>query len=222
VGAAVRRAIGREFPSADDGGQMRLVARVVERYINKGILPTDAAQPGVTFRGLEQKLETRFAFTCAGREMRVNFTGTADRVDSLPGGVLRVVDYKTGRIGAGALMMEFRDVDSLFHGEARGAGSAAVQTLLYAMMLSRSTDSDAQPAIYAVRHMHEKGYSPLLLDRTTGFSVMRYSDYAATFEGALASALGGLFDPTVPFSQCEDEVQCRYCDFRHICVRGFR
>jgi hypothetical protein len=223
VGEAVRRAIEKEFLSEGGaqsyGGQLQLVARVVERYINKGILAFDATQPGIRFEGLERELKGNFTFPVAGREQTAYFTGTADRVDRLPGGLLRVVDYKTGRIGAGSLVMEFRDIDSLFYGDARAVGGVAVQTLLYSMMLSRAAGQDVQPAVYAVRHMHEAGYSPLFLDRTAEAPVLRYSDYAPQFEQVLGEVLGTMFDPAVPFAQCEDEVQCPYCDFRSICGR---
>ena len=38
--------------------------------------------------------------------------------------------------------------------------------------------------------------------------------------GLLRETLAEMFDPAIPFRQCEDaEHTCRYCDFREICKR---
>ena len=47
-----------------------------------------------------------------------------------------------------------------------------------------------------------------------------YADYAAAFERLLRETLEELYNPEIPFAQCEDEATCAYCDFKAICRRG--
>ncbi|MDE5730218.1 MAG: PD-(D/E)XK nuclease family protein [Alistipes sp.] len=196
-------------------GNLLLVRDIVARYLRNGILPYDAEHDRFTIEGLERRIGHEFAFESAGRRLRVLFQGIADRIDRLPDGVLRVVDYKTGEPH-----LEFRGVAALFEGEAKQRQSNILQTLLYAMMLSYSCGCDAEPALFYVRAMNRPDYSPLLVDRERDRTGGRYSEYREEFEGMLARTLSELFDPAVPFRQCDDaEHTCRYCDFREICRR---
>jgi len=53
-----------------------------------------------------------------------------------------------------------------------------------------------------------------------GRTGVRYSEYREPFERLLRETLAEMFDPAIPFRQCEDaEHTCRYCDFREICKR---
>ena len=196
-------------------GNLLLVRDIVVRYLRNGILPYDAAHDRFTVEGLERRIGYEFAFESGGRRLRVLFEGIADRIDRLPDGALRVVDYKTGEPH-----LEFRGVAALFEGEAKQRQANILQTLLYAMMLAGSCASDAEPALYYVRAMNRPDYSPQLIDRERGRTGGRYSEYREEFETMLRRTLAELFDPTVPFRQCDDaEHTCRYCDFREICRR---
>lgn len=196
-------------------GNLLLVKDIVVRYLRNGILPYDAEHDRFAIEGLERKVGHEFAFESAGRRLRVLFEGIADRIDRLPDGALRVVDYKTGEPH-----LEFRGVAALFEGEARDRQSNILQTLLYAMMLFYSCACDAEPALYYVRAMNRPDYAPQLVDRERGRTGGRYSEYREEFEAMLGRTLSELFDPAVPFRQCDDaEHTCRYCDFREICRR---
>ena len=88
------------------------------------------------------------------------------------------------------------------------------------MMLSRTNACDVQPALYYVRQIHTDGYAPQLVDTQTGDADVSYQAYAEEFERLLRETLEELYDPTVPFTQCEDEKSCAYCDFKELCRRG--
>ncbi len=200
-------AAGEEVP-----GSVLLVRDTVCRYIRGSILPYDAAQSGFSIQALEQEVEAPFSFSLGEGTARVRFGGMADRIDSLDNGLLRVVDYKTGK---GTL--PFGDIPALFSVRSAERRPAAFQTLLYSLALSRQTGRDIQPALYYVREMNRADYSPLLREKNT--PLLRYSDYAEGFEEELSAALSGLFDTTIPFSPCEDTSTCRYCDYKEICRR---
>lgn len=220
VAAAVERAINENYlrderaTTADYTGNLLLVKDIVTRYLRGGVMPYDAAHDDFTVAGLEEKVGYGFAFPTPDGERVIRFAGIADRIDRLPDGALRVVDYKTG-----APHLEFAGVESLFRGEGKQRLSNILQTLLYAMMLSHSRGVDAEPALYYVRAMNRPDYSPQLDDRETGVRGGRYSLYRERFEELLRETLAELFDPAVPFRQCADADTCKFCDFNVICKR---
>ncbi len=220
IAAAVEAAINENYlqdPAAttdDYTGNLLLVKDIVTRYLRGGVMPYDAAHDGFTVTGLEQEVAYGFDFTAAGRPLCMKFAGIADRIDALDDGTLRVVDYKTG-----APHLEFAGVESLFRGEGKQRLSNILQTLLYAMMLYRTRGVDAEPALYYVRAMNRPDYLPTLDDRETGVRGGRYTLYAERFEELVRQTLAELYDPSVPFRQCEDADTCKFCDFNVICKR---
>ena len=110
-----------------------LVKDIVIRDIRGGVLPYDAAHDDFTVEGLEERIGQDFAFESAGESLRVVFGGLADRIDRLPDGTLRVVDYKTGEPH-----LDFQGVEALFRGEAKQCLIHILQMLLYSMMLFHS------------------------------------------------------------------------------------
>lgn len=220
VAAAVERAINDNYlqderaTAEDYTGNLLLVKDIVVRYLRGGVMPYDAVHDDFTVVGLEQKVAYPFAFRAAGRDLRMKFAGIADRIDRLGDGTLRVVDYKTG-----AAHLEFDGLESLFRGQGKQRLSNIVQTLLYAMMLRHTRGTDVEPALYYVRNMNRPDYSPQLLDRQTGVCGARYSFYEQAFEELVGATLAEMYDPSVPFRQCEDPDTCRFCDFNLICKR---
>lgn len=218
VKAAVQRAINEEYlrdegaGEEEYGGNLILVRDVVAKYVNSCILPYDASQTGFVMRGLEVPVSCPFGFEEGNREHTVVFAGKSDRIDLLADGLLRVVDYKTGK-----RHIRFKDLESLFFGDIRERSAAVLQTLLYSLMLTRSEKCDVQPALYYVRNMQEPDFSPLLLEGNT--PVVRFSEYRAEFEGLLRRVLIELFDLSKPFVQCSRQETCAFCDFREICRR---
>lgn len=195
-------------------GNLLLVKDIVERYLRGGVMRYDAVHDAFTVTGLEEEVAYAFPFESAGRTLQLRFAGIADRIDRLDDGTLRVVDYKTG-----APHLDFDGIESLFRGEGKQRLSNILQTLLYSMMLFRSHGCDARPALYYVRNMHREDYAPELGDRQTGMQGAPYSFYAASFEAEVRAALSELYDPAVPFVQCEDADTCKFCDFNVICKR---
>ena len=220
VAAAVEAAINENYlrdtaaTAGDYTGNLLLVKDIVTRYLRGGVMPYDAAHDAFTVTGLEQEVAYGFDFESAGRPLRMKFAGIADRIDVLEDGTLRVVDYKTG-----APHLEFAGVESLFRGEGKQRLSNILQTLLYAMMLYRTRGADAVPALYYVRAMNRPDYLPTLDDRETGLRGAGYTLYAERFEELVGETLAELYDPSVPFRQCEDADTCNFCDFNVICKR---
>jgi RecB family exonuclease len=141
VERAVSDAVTELYPGGESdgpedwGGAVMLARGTIVDYINRGILPYDAAlSESFTVEGLEEPVSGEVSFDGG----RVVFRGVADRVDRLADGTIRVVDYKTGNPKSNA--------------------SALLQMGLYAMMLQR--DRAVDPALYYVREMSRPDYTP--------------------------------------------------------------
>ncbi len=200
--------------TSDYTGNLLLVRDIVIRYLRGGVMPYDAEHDRFAVQDVEQEVAYGFDFSAAGRPLRMKFAGIADRIDRLDDGTLRVVDYKTG-----SPHLEFEGLETLFRGEGKQRLPNILQTLLYAMMLYRSRGVDAVPTLYYVRSMHREDYDPTLWDREERLRGAPYTHYAARFEALVRETLGELYDPDVPFRQCEDPKACLYCDFNAICKR---
>ncbi|MDE5815752.1 MAG: PD-(D/E)XK nuclease family protein, partial [Alistipes sp.] len=195
-------------------GNLLLVKDIVTRYLKEGLLPYDAQNDRFTVIGLEDRIACGFPFPTADGERTMQFAGVADRIDRLDDGTLRVVDYKTG-----AEHLDFKGIDSLFHGRGKDRQSNILQTLLYAMMLHRTRHVEAIPALFYMRGIQKSDYSPLLNDTELNERGVPYSRYSDTFEQFVRETLTEMYDAEIPFRQCEDADTCQYCDFKTICNR---
>lgn len=226
ISAAVDRAINenylhRERATVEEyGGNILLVRDIICRYIRTGILAYDASHADFRVETVEHEVSTPFSFRSGERELQVVFKGTADRIDVMDSGMVRVVDYKTG-----TPHLEFEGVENLFKGSNRQRQSNTIQTLLYSMMISRSEHRAVMPALYYVRDLGREDYSPQLVEivnegrAKSRRAVDSYAAYAEEFESHLAATLGEVFDFDRPFTQCDDPDTCAYCDYADICRR---
>lgn len=210
---------GEEVPEEEYGGNLRLVADTAEKYIRDCVIPFDRSpERGVyeVYR-LEQPMTSEFCFE---ESRSVKFFGLSDRIDKMPDGSLRIIDYKTG-----SLHKDFAGLKKLLSRLPEGRNGAVVQTLIYSMMAQsmqregRLDGRGATPSLYYVRFLSQKEYSPLLNDTSSGLPVNSYNDYAEEFEATLSEVLGEMFSPEKPFVATDDAKVCEWCDFRKLCRR---
>lgn len=218
---AVNKAISKVYFGREDGtlpelnGDLMIIKDIVLRYLRDNVARYDIANDSFAVISTERPVEYEFPFVADGKELKIRFKGYADRVDSLDDGKIRVVDYKTG-----AEHLTFDGLAQLFRGEAKQRLSNFINTLLYAMMLRYEYKRDSVPVLYYVRKMADSGYSPLISDKSLERSGVPYSEYAAEFEDYVGATLREMFDPSVPFRQCDDADACNTCDFAAVCARN--
>lgn len=210
---------GHTVPWQQFGGELNIVRRIVINYLKNNLIAYDVAHPGFVVTELETKFPYPVEFESNGKKLTVTIEGQADRVDSINDGkMIRIIDYKTG-----AEHLTFAGFDNLFKGAAQHRQSNTINTLMYAMITNRLKGVDVQPALYYLRDMHNKEYSPLLrkgVENRRSVPVENYLSVAEEFEKHIFAVLSEMFDPTVPFIEVEDENSCQYCDYAAICNRG--
>ncbi|MBQ7855544.1 MAG: PD-(D/E)XK nuclease family protein [Alistipes sp.] len=217
----VDRAIASEYFKQEDTkrtpqleGEIEIIRNIVLCFLRDNVAQYDIRRNDFAINGLEWKVNLEYPFHSAGRDLTMHFEGYADRIESLDNGTLRIIDYKTG-----TEHLSFASLESLFFGEARERQSNFINTMLYAMMLHRKIGLETQPTLYYIRKMGSEEYSPLITDKSRKSSGDLYSTYAEEFEGYISQILAEMYDPVVPFTQCEDRKQCEMCDFAQICAR---
>ena len=194
-------------------GDLTLIRSVVLRYL-RNVLAYDGNHDNFCVERLEKPVFYDFPFRVGGRELSLHFEGISDRVDSMSDGSIRIIDYKTG-----SNHLEYNSLDALFNGSPDERVSNITKTMLYAMMMYHTSGCDVRPVLYYVRSMHDADYSPLLVDKSRKTTGDMYSSMREEFESLVASKLSEMYDPDVPFRQCEDKKACVYCDFREVCGR---
>lgn len=172
----------------------------------------------VSLEGSSKNLFFDFEIVSDGRVIRPGIIGIIDRID-LKNNVFRAVDYKTGKDST-----EFKDVDSLFAAEYNKRNKAVFQLLCYCLLMKNSGKFNGiiQPSLYVVSKMSDENNQPLLKFKDENGSSVDVTDFKvveSNFASRLQELLTEIFNPEVPFSQCNEEDICRYCPYNGICMK---
>ncbi len=200
------------------GGELMIIRNIVRAYLGSNLLNYDINNGNFVVVDTEYKLSMTQPIDVADKHYDVLLGGRADRVDSLDNGLLRIIDYKTGKP-----RLNYNGIASLFHGEpiAVQRESNIINTLLYSMMLSKATGRDVRPELYYVASMVRNDYSPLFVENVDRHSrtLNGYSECAEEFEAEIKSTLCEIFDRSIPFKQCAESSPCQFCDYQIVCNR---
>ena len=225
VAKCVDEAIAKVYFGDENGvlrqelrGELIIIRNIVREYLGSNLLNYDIRNNDFVVADTEYDLKMTMPIEVGEEKFDVCLAGRADRIDSLNNGLMRVIDYKTGKP-----RLNYSGVDALFHGEpiATKRESNIINTLLYAMMLSREKGRDVRPELYYVGSMVHEEYSSRFVETIDRKSrtLEAYSDVAEEFEAEVANTLREMFDRRTAFKQCEDDSACKYCDYQTICNR---
>ena len=91
--------------------------------------------------------------------------------------------------------------------------------MLYSLLYK---ENGISPNLYFVRDFHmnpdlntELKYVPLNKEPITNFD-----KFKKEFKQAFDKLILEIFNPDMPFTQCEDDKHCRYCSFKEICKKN--
>ena len=169
------------------------------------------------------RTEGKEAFRILGLERKLHCTldgfrlkGTVDRFDSLNDEVLRVVDYKTGRV----LDDEMRITDDnaeqvvkkLFGPKKSERPKIALQLYLYDLLVRDLPEARGRAVANAIYHTGRLFTEPV-------HTAPRSERFCTLMQERLASLLAELSDVSVPFRRTDDADACKYCDFKTLCGR---
>lgn len=150
--------------------------------------------------------------------MGVKLAGVIDRVDSLEGGKVRVVDYKTGSDNPDCLGLEEEQVELPFTDYHH---KAAIQFFLYdEAAVQESAKESGRLFPSSPDQLVNSMYVPFRL--SFGAIPADYEvrlSFADAMKKKLQGVIAELHDPKKPFTRTEDTATCEYCDFKSICGR---
>lgn len=145
---------------------------------------------------------------------------------------LHIIDYKTGNSSHG-VKMHIRSIEDLFMPDGK-ASHEAFQVLFYSLMIKHASTEDLKrmnlthlppkitPHLFFVRDFKkDKDVSTLLYinNNKEQVAIDDFSPYFADMEKGLRSLLTDIFNPAIPFTQCDNPRQCTHCRFSSICKR---
>ena len=171
----------------------------------------------------EGELKTKLA-TAHGDSI---FYGRTDRIDQYEG-LIRVIDYKTGHVDNSDLKVPVRhngenDLEYL-----KLIPEKALQLLLYKYLYLKGNPTlspeQVAGAIHGLKYAHDIEFglskaSPKKDDADANTTFLEGDNFIPDMEAMLKSVVDEMLDPSIPFTQAEDDKKCSYCEFRLICKR---
>ncbi|UOQ77483.1 PD-(D/E)XK nuclease family protein [Hymenobacter sp. 5516J-16] len=221
VAKALRREEEGRHARADEGlnhvlGQV--ASQLVRRYLESLLEQPDALP--LLIQSQEEALQTTvYVPLPTGEKLPVSLVGFADRVDQLPDGRLRVVDYKTGMVEKYHLQLLKRgegpaDAVQRLLTDATPAADKVRQLWLYRFLLAQGGRPAADAAIISLRNL---GAGPMSADMS--FLTADNQDFVQHSEQLLSQLVNRILDPEEPIRKTDDLEKCQYCPYRGICAR---
>jgi RecB family exonuclease len=205
-------------PNSPLSGEASIVSVAIELFVKSALNYDLKLLAGDTdfFTVLECERRHRNIVLEFGGE-KFNFTYTADRIDRLTDGTLRMVDYKTGKDETSFITM-----DDLFTRYDKRR-KAILQLMLYcnAYAVENNYSGPIKPVIYTIADMSKTGLKYKVDKQYQDFD--NYLDVNEEFKACMAGLMHEFFDMSEPFSQTQnrrsDITPCRYCKFVDFCRR---
>ncbi|MGM9742414.1 MAG: PD-(D/E)XK nuclease family protein [Candidatus Cryptobacteroides sp.] len=211
VRAKIRALVCRELNSDEVTGRNLVVEDVICQYVRKTLakdleLVRRSASGAIRILGLEMEKYWKFG--------DYRFKGYIDRMDSIEPGTVRIVDYKTGKVGEEEVMIDASNAgkvaDALFAPVSKNRPKIALQLFLYDKFVEKET---AGMKVENVLYPVPKLFTSDIL------SSEECKEFNEIVQGRLEGVFRDISDPGSGFAMTEDTSVCKYCDFRKICGR---
>ncbi|MDF9795312.1 RecB family exonuclease [Catalinimonas alkaloidigena] len=193
-----------------------IIAREIVKKMAKQILDHDSRYAPFEIVSLEKGGKAghhaQLTVSVNGTNISIPLRGIIDRIDRKEG-VVRVLDYKTGRDERKAV-----DIQSMFDREHPGRNKAAMQALLYAWLYQKNQYHENEsivPGLVNATELFKEDFDPSLI--LEGEKVNSFERYQDEFISSLSRLLEEIFNKEVPFDQTDDEKKCGFCPYANIC-----
>ena len=211
VRAKIRALVCRELNSDEVSGRNLVIEDVICQYVRQALkkdLEIIRRNAAVSIRIIGLEMEKYWKFG------DYRFKGYIDRMDSVTPGVVRIVDYKTGRAEAEEVQIDASNAgkvtEALFAPVSKKRPKIALQLFLYDRFVENEVSGmKVENVLYPV---------PKLFS-TDILSSEECREFDEMVRDRLADVFRDIADPDKGFERTEDKSVCNYCDFRKICGR---
>lgn len=183
----------------------------------------------VEILALEESLYTSLNIKIGDQDSLITMQGRVDRIDLVGGNVIRIIDYKTGKVESKDLKVENSLKEELTSLDLK---AKLFQLWLYKYLIVKEmllplserkafvkdldlTNLQFQPGIISFRNLKEKVLSAQL-DFEPGESIGQFVQHS---EDVVSHWVNRILDPSLPFERTNQIEDCQYCDFKVICQR---
>ncbi len=213
IHAVVEEEIRKELRSIELGGRNLVYLDIIERYASR-IVSRDLEKLeglGLDFFTIESLEQHKF-LEIGG----FKFVGILDRLDSFEPGVLRVVDYKTGKVLDTDLQIDQSNaaavVDALFGNDEENRPKIALQLYLYDCIAEKYFARGRRRLVNSI-------YQTARIFKEAPAEVELCDTFRTLMSARIRDLLEEIADPAVPFSRTGSNKVCEWCDFKTICGR---
>jgi len=226
VSRQLRQEEGERQARPDDGlnyvlGQVAV--RLIRKYLES--LPGQQQLPLQVLAQETELVATVFVDVPGRAEpLPLRLFGRADRIDGLPDGRRRVVDYKTGLVHGRELNLRGiknplpaqEAADRLLTESSSGADKVRQLWLYRFLIESNGAPPGSDAAILSMRNIDEG-----LLHPPLGYiaEAAGTDDFRAASEQLLGQLVRRILDPEELIRKTDDLAKCEYCPYRGICAR---
>ena len=194
-------------------GMHAITKEILKKYIRQ-ILATDRNNAPFQLVSLEEKYRAALSLRNRGAGITAQIGGKIDRIDQT-NGLIRVVDYKTGKED-----LSFKNLESLFTALSSERNDAVFQVFMYSWLFRKNVQgAHVIPCLYYVRGSYKQGFTGFIRDQSDRTEVKDFARYEAAFEANTITLLERMADPSLPFIQTTDAEFCTNCAYRQICNR---
>lgn len=213
IKAKVRSLVMAQLKNDAIQGRNLVIVDVIVRYaletLKRDLEQLDkCGRDGFNVLGLEVQLRSEID----GQRIK----GVIDRLDDLPGGQVRVVDYKTGEVLTDDEEINEKNAvkvaGKIFDIEAKKRPDIAFQFYVYDRLLRDKglfPDRELFNSVYSIAKIFKEAPKTRAVNETFYSEVTRL----------LGELLAEMYDPDVPFARTSVTDTCKYCDFKNICGR---
>ncbi len=217
----------------DEGSNFLLyqIAQNLLKSFFENQLNTDDLLP-MEVLGTEKLIKQAVELQANGQAVTALVAGKIDRIERLHRNLLRVVDYKTGKVEQKDLLVKSEDIEeNLLTNADTKKWDKVRQLWLYKYLVLkkmlgtdglllggqrlRADENKVVAGIYSFRNIGE-GFLTNNMEFEKGESA---EQFIAQSEVYLSQFVSRLLDPTEPFRRTDDLEKCQYCDYRGICGR---